>query len=66
MNRCATFHRPVLSVRSFATEDEAVAAANCSPYGLAHAVMTRDQARLDRVASRLKAGVVYRNCSQVG
>jgi len=57
---------PVLSVRSFKTEDEAVAAANASPYGLAHAVMTQDEARLNRVASRLRAGVVYRNCSQVG
>lgn len=57
---------PVLSVRSFSTEDEAVNMANASPYGLAHAVMTTDEARLDRVASRLRAGVVYRNCSQVG
>eukprot|EP00035_Acanthoeca_spectabilis_P029783 m.6399 g.6399 ORF g.6399 m.6399 type:complete len:538 (+) comp3830_c0_seq1:2-1615(+) len=57
---------PVLSVRQFGSENEAVAAANDSPYGLAHAVMTADPDRLARVARRLRAGVVYENCSQMG
>lgn len=57
---------PVLAVRTFVSEAEAVTAANDSPYGLAHAVMTTDPGRLARVASRLRAGVVYENCSQMG
>jgi betaine-aldehyde dehydrogenase len=40
--------------------------ANESRYGLAHAVMSADLNRVDRVASRLNAGVVYLNCNQVG
>ena len=57
---------PVLAVRTFETEREAVAAANDSPYGLAHAVVTQDPDRLARVAGQLRAGVVYENCSQMG
>lgn len=55
---------PVLAVRTFSSEDEAVKAANDSPYGLAHAVMSGDAGRLDRVTSRLRSGVVWQNCSQ--
>lgn len=57
---------PVLSVRAFHDEQEAINLANSSPYGLAHAVCTDDRARCSRVAAQLRAGVVYENCSQVG
>ncbi|KAJ1553428.1 hypothetical protein HK405_007948 [Cladochytrium tenue] len=55
---------PVLSVMTFATEDEAVALANDSEFGLAAAVFTADRERLRRVTRRLRAGIVWNNCSQ--
>jgi betaine-aldehyde dehydrogenase len=55
---------PVLSVAAFDTEDEAVALANGTEFGLAAAVMTRDLDRAARVADRFEAGVVWINCSQ--
>lgn len=55
---------PVVCVRSFDTEEEAVRLANNSRYGLAAAVMSRDDARCEHVASLLRAGVVWINCSQ--
>lgn len=56
---------PVLCVRSFDSEEEAVRIANDTPYGLANAVITNDVERCDRVAHQLHAGVVWKNCSQV-
>lgn len=55
---------PVVCVRPFATEEEAVALANDSKFGLAAAVMSKDDARADRVAAALRAGIVWINCSQ--
>jgi betaine-aldehyde dehydrogenase len=55
---------PVLSVATFDAEDEALALANTSEFGLAAAVMTQDLDRAARVADRLEAGVVWINCSQ--
>ena len=52
---------PVLTVETFETEDEAVALAEDTPYGLAGAVWTTDQARAARVASRLRLGTVWIN-----
>lgn len=55
---------PVLAVATFDTEDEALALANTTEFGLAAAVMTRDLERAHRVADRFEAGVVWINCSQ--
>ena len=55
---------PVLAIRTFSTEEEAVAMANDSPYGLAHSVMSADVERCTRVAARLESGIVWQNCSQ--
>jgi phenylacetaldehyde dehydrogenase len=52
---------PVLTVQPFDTEDEAVALANSTAYGLASGIQTRDLARAHRVAARLDAGIVWVN-----
>jgi acyl-CoA reductase-like NAD-dependent aldehyde dehydrogenase len=52
---------PVTAVLSFADEDEAVALANDTPYGLLAAVYTADHPRALRVARRIDAGVVLLN-----
>lgn len=52
---------PVLAVRAFDDEDEAVALANGTDYGLVAGVWTRDGARQFRMAHRLEAGQVFIN-----
>ncbi|MFD5539897.1 aldehyde dehydrogenase family protein, partial [Streptomyces sp. NPDC127079] len=52
---------PVLTVQPFDTEDDAVALANSTPYGLASGVQTGNLARAHRVAARLQAGIVWVN-----
>jgi betaine-aldehyde dehydrogenase len=55
---------PVLAVRRFRDEDEAIRLANDSRFGLAAAVMSADRERCRRVARELEAGIVWINCSQ--
>lgn len=55
---------PVVCVNPFDTEEEALFLANDSPYGLAGAVMSDDLERCERVASKLRAGIIWINCSQ--
>lgn len=52
---------PVLTVQPFDTEDEAVALANSTPYGLAAGIQTTNLTRAHRVAHRLAAGIVWVN-----
>ncbi|MFF1439135.1 aldehyde dehydrogenase family protein [Streptomyces sp. NPDC058295] len=52
---------PVLTVQPFDDEDEAVALANSTPYGLASGIQTGNLARAHRVADRLQAGIVWVN-----
>ncbi len=55
---------PVVCVRPFDDEAEAIALANDSRFGLAAAVMSVDDERCERVAAALRAGIVWINCSQ--
>ncbi|MFJ4164970.1 aldehyde dehydrogenase family protein [Microbacterium sp. NPDC089698] len=52
---------PVLTVQPFDTEDEAIALANGTRYGLASGIQTSDLARAHRVAARLQAGITWVN-----
>ncbi|MGZ8662971.1 MAG: aldehyde dehydrogenase family protein, partial [Actinomycetota bacterium] len=53
---------PVLTLQTFEDEDEAIALANATEYGLAAILYTGDEARAERVSDRLVAGTVWVNC----
>jgi aldehyde dehydrogenase (NAD+) len=52
---------PVMSLLPFDTEEEAIALANDTPFGLGSGVFTENVARAHRVSSRLKAGICWIN-----
>ncbi len=52
---------PVMSLLPFDTEEEAIALANETPFGLGSGVFTENVARAHRVSSRLKAGICWIN-----
>lgn len=56
---------PVMAVLSFRDEDEVIARANDTPYGLAAGVYTRDLRRAHRVAAALEAGICWVNAYNV-
>jgi 5-carboxymethyl-2-hydroxymuconic-semialdehyde dehydrogenase len=55
---------PVLTVQTFSgeNEDEAVALANNTSYGLAATLFTGNQGRAERISGQLRAGTVWVNC----
>jgi acyl-CoA reductase-like NAD-dependent aldehyde dehydrogenase len=53
---------PVLTMQTFATEDEAIALANNTDYGLAATLVCGDRPRAERIAGQLVAGTVWVNC----
>lgn len=55
---------PVLCVKTFSTEEEAIHLANDTIYGLGAAVISNDLERCERVTKAFKAGIVWVNCSQ--
>lgn len=55
---------PVVCIRPFSDENEAIELANDSRFGLAAAVMSKDEVRAERVAAAFRAGIVWINCSQ--
>lgn len=52
---------PVMSVLTFETEEEVIARANGTDFGLAAGVFTRDLARGHRMIARLEAGTCWLN-----
>ena len=53
---------PVVTLIPFGSEDEAIAIADGTDYGLAASLWTRDLARAQRVAERIDFGIVWVNC----
>lgn len=53
---------PVITIMPFKTEEEAIALANATEYGLAASVWTQDKAKADRVAAKIDSGIVWQNC----
>ena len=52
---------PVLTVQTFADEDEGVALANSTPYGLSGIIYTGSAERAERVGRAVRAGVIWVN-----
>ena len=53
---------PVVSLIPFSSEDEVIAMANSTQYGLSATIWTEDKTKADRVARQLDSGVVWVNC----
>src|SRR3546814_19991494 len=52
---------PIAAIIPFDGEEEAIAIANATPYGLAAGLWSRDAGRAHRVAARIEAGMVWVN-----
>ena len=63
---CQEVFGPVLSVMPFRDEEDAVALANATDFGLLAGIWTRDGARQTRMAKRMQCGQVYLNCYGAG
>ena len=53
---------PVITVQTFADEQESIEMANSTRFGLAATLVTGDPERAERVSARLNAGTVWVNC----
>jgi aminomuconate-semialdehyde/2-hydroxymuconate-6-semialdehyde dehydrogenase len=53
---------PVVTLQAFDTEEEAVALANGTPYGLAATLWTENLSRTHRMANILETGILWVNC----
>ncbi len=58
---CEEVFGPVLTVQAFDTEEEAIALANATEFGLAAGVWTADLSRAHRMIAKIQAGVVHVN-----
>lgn len=59
---CQEVFGPVLTLQRFTTEEQGVAMANDTDYGLAATLVTGDADRAERVSAALRAGTVWVNC----
>jgi gamma-glutamyl-gamma-aminobutyraldehyde dehydrogenase len=57
---------PVLAITTVANDDEAIAVANNSDYGLAAGLWTANVSKVHRLARRIRAGTVWVNCYEEG
>lgn len=66
---CRTNHEeifgPVVTLLPFKTEEEAIAIANSTDYGLAASIWTQSEERAKRVAAQIESGIVWVNCWNV-
>jgi betaine-aldehyde dehydrogenase len=53
---------PFVTVTTFSDDDEVIAIANDTPYGLGGGLWTRDLSRAHRIARHLVSGMVWVNC----
>jgi aminomuconate-semialdehyde/2-hydroxymuconate-6-semialdehyde dehydrogenase len=53
---------PVATLQPFSDDEEALALANSTSYGLAASLFTRDLSRAHQFAARVRAGIVWVNC----
>ncbi|MCF6360364.1 MAG: aldehyde dehydrogenase [Cyclobacteriaceae bacterium] len=53
---------PVVTIQAFDTEEEAIALANSTKYGLSATLWTQNLTRAHKVAAAIKAGIVWVNC----
>lgn len=56
---------PVLATRRFRNDDEAIALANASDFGLAGSIIAGDPARAESLAARMEAGHIWINTPQI-
>lgn len=53
---------PVVTIQPFDTEEEAIALANATSYGLAASIWTQDISKANRVAAKVQSGIIWANC----
>lgn len=53
---------PVVTIQPFDTEEEAIALANATSYGLAASIWTQDISKANRVAAKVQSGIIWVNC----
>ena len=53
---------PVVTFNRFSNEEEAIALANATSYGLAASIWTQDISRANRVAAKVESGIIWINC----
>jgi aminomuconate-semialdehyde/2-hydroxymuconate-6-semialdehyde dehydrogenase len=59
---CQEVFGPVLTLQRFSSEDEGIAMANDTDYGLAATIVSGSTERAERAAARVRAGTVWVNC----
>ncbi len=53
---------PVVTIMPFDTEEDAIAFANATPYGLSATIFTENLKRAHRVSAQIKSGIIWVNC----